>query len=179
MPALLALDRMKSGKRRLPWPRKPRESSTRFADLLITIDARHSSDDVIHHVSTNTHARLARSPALPSLMPNGIYPQRILSPNPVLRPAWVQPSDQRRIPPHEPEPHLLDLSASDVTAMDAALDTLEKLFASFVETTPDERQKLPKMGTSPKPSVARRSSCWIRARPCSPPPSTLPKPRAT
>jgi len=40
----------------------------------------------------------------------------------------------------------LDLSASDVTAMDAALDTLEKLFANFVELTPDERQKLPKMG---------------------------------
>ena len=40
----------------------------------------------------------------------------------------------------------LDLSASDVTAMDAALATLEKLFANFIELTPDERQKLPKMG---------------------------------
>ena len=40
----------------------------------------------------------------------------------------------------------LDLTADDVTAMDAALATLEKLFANFVELTPDQRQKLPKMG---------------------------------
>lgn len=40
----------------------------------------------------------------------------------------------------------LDLSADDVTAMDAALATLEKLFANFIELTPEQRHKLPKMG---------------------------------
>lgn len=40
----------------------------------------------------------------------------------------------------------LDLSAADVAAMDAALDTLEKLFAGFIELTPEQRKKLAKMG---------------------------------
>lgn len=40
----------------------------------------------------------------------------------------------------------LDLGADDVRAMDEALATLEKLFANFVELTPEQRQKLPKMG---------------------------------
>jgi hypothetical protein len=40
----------------------------------------------------------------------------------------------------------LDLGAADVLAIDAALDTLEKLFAGFVELTPEQRHKLTKMG---------------------------------
>lgn len=40
----------------------------------------------------------------------------------------------------------LDLTADAVAAIDAALDTLEKHFAGFIELTPRERQALPKMG---------------------------------
>ena len=40
----------------------------------------------------------------------------------------------------------LDLTADDVAAIDAALDTLEKHFAHFIELTPEQRHKLPKMG---------------------------------
>ena len=40
----------------------------------------------------------------------------------------------------------LDLGADDVLAMDEALATLERLFANFIELTPEQRQKLPKMG---------------------------------
>ena len=40
----------------------------------------------------------------------------------------------------------LDLGAADVLAIDAALDTLEKLVAGFVELTPEQRHKLTKMG---------------------------------
>ena len=40
----------------------------------------------------------------------------------------------------------LDLTAEDVAALDTALASIEKLFANFIELTPEQRQKLPKMG---------------------------------